>query len=54
MVIDLSDLIEMTKSTLDELKLRPTEAAKIASARQHFKAIGVDNYEVSTPEAWNL
>lgn len=47
-------MIRETKSTLVELKLRPTEAAKIASARQHFKAIGIDNYEVSAPEAWNL
>ncbi len=47
-------MIRETKSTLDELKLRPTEAAKIASARQHFKAIGIDNYEVSAPEGWNL
>lgn len=47
-------MIRETKSTLDEMKLRPTEAAKIASARQHFKAIGIDNYEVSAPEAWNL
>lgn len=47
-------MIRETKSTLDELKLRPTEAAKIASARQHFKAIGIDNYEVSAPDAWNL
>jgi type III restriction enzyme len=47
-------MIRETKSTLDDLKLRPTEAAKIASARQHFKAIGIGNYEVSTPGAWNL
>ncbi len=47
-------MIRETKSTLEELKLRPTEAAKIASARQHFKAIGIDNYEVSAPESWNL
>ena len=47
-------MIRETKSTLDELKLRPTEAAKIASARQHFKAIGIDNYEVSAPESWKL
>jgi type III restriction enzyme len=47
-------LIRETKSTLDELKLRPTEAAKIASAREHFKAIGIDNYQVSSPESWNL
>lgn len=54
MVIDLCDLIEMTNSPLDELKLRPPEAVKIASARQAFKAIGIDNYEVSAPETWNL
>jgi type III restriction enzyme len=47
-------MIRETKSTMDELKLRPTEAAKIASARKHFKAIGIENYEVSAPEAWNL
>lgn len=47
-------MIRETKSTLDELKLRPTEAAKIASARQHFRAIGIDNYEVSAPGSWNL
>lgn len=39
MVIDFSDLIAITESTLDEIKLRPTEAAKIASARQHVKAM---------------
>jgi type III restriction enzyme len=47
-------MIRETKSTLEELKLRPTESAKIASARQHFKAIGIDNYEVSAPGAWNI
>lgn len=47
-------MIRETKATLDELKLRPTEAAKIASARQHFKAIGIDNYDVSAPGQWNL
>jgi type III restriction enzyme len=47
-------MIRETKSTLNELKLRPTEAAKIASAREHFKAIGIDNYAVSAPEQWNI
>lgn len=47
-------MIRETKSTLDELKLRPTEAAKIASAREHFKAIGINNYEVSAPDSWNI
>jgi type III restriction enzyme len=47
-------MIRETKSSLEELKLRPTEAAKTSSARAHFKAIGIDNYEVSAPGAWNL
>ena len=49
MVIDFGDLIEMTKSTLDELKLRPIEAAKIASTRQRVKANGSGYNEVSAP-----
>lgn len=47
-------MIRETKSTLDLPSLRPTEQAKIASARQHFKAIGIDDYEVSSPQAWNI
>jgi type III restriction enzyme len=47
-------MIRETKSTLDDLKLRPTEAAKIAAARQHFKAIGIVDYEVSAPENWHI
>lgn len=35
---DRLSMIRETKSSLDELKLRPTEAAKISSAREHFKS----------------
>lgn len=47
-------MIRETKSTLDDSKLRPTELAKIKSAKKHFAAIGVTDYGRSTPEAWNL
>lgn len=47
-------MIRETKSTLDELKLRPTEAVKIAAAIEHFKVIRIDNYAVSAPETWNI
>lgn len=47
-------MIRETKSTLDDSKLRPTELAKIKSARRHFEAIGVGNYERSVPGAWRL
>jgi type III restriction enzyme len=47
-------MIRETKSSLQQAKLRPLELAKIRAARQHFKAIGIDDYEVSAPENWNL
>lgn len=47
-------MIRETKSTEDEIKRRPTENAKIKAARQHFKAIGVGDYEVSVPGKWKL
>lgn len=47
-------MIRETKSTEDELKRRPTENAKIKSAKQHFKAIGVPDYQVSIPGNWKL
>lgn len=47
-------MIRETKSTLDDSKLRPTELAKIKSARRHFEAIGVGNYDRSVPGAWRL
>lgn len=51
-------MIRETKSTRDELKLRPTEKAKIDAATKHFVAIGIKadtvNYDVSTPGDWRL
>jgi len=47
-------MIRETKSTLDDSKLRPTELAKIRSAKKHFAAIGITDYGRSVPEAWNL
>jgi type III restriction enzyme len=47
-------VIRETKSTLDDSKLRPTELAKIKSAKRHFEAIGIDDYGRSVPEKWNL
>jgi hypothetical protein len=53
-VIDFSDLIEMPESKLDEIVLRPREASKITSSRQHVKANGIGNNEVYAPEALGL
>ena len=47
-------MIRETKSTLDDSKLRPTELAKIKSAKEHFKAIGIDDYARAAPGAWRL
>jgi type III restriction enzyme len=47
-------MIRETKGTLDDSKLRPSELAKIRSAKKHFAAIGINDYSRSTPEAWNL
>ncbi|MGX9347778.1 restriction endonuclease [Microbacterium sp. KNMS] len=47
-------MIRETKSTEDEIKRRPTENAKIKSAKQHFQAIGVPDYAVSVPGSWKL
>ena len=61
--LDAEDRIYMireTKSTLDDTKLRPTELAKIRSAKRHFAAIGVEGshtlegFDRSVPERWNL
>lgn len=46
-------MIRETKCTSDANQLRPTEQAKIDSAKKHFEAIGVD-YAKSSPEGWNL
>ncbi|NKE10701.1 MULTISPECIES: DEAD/DEAH box helicase family protein [Kocuria] len=47
-------MIRETKSTEDEIKRRPTENAKIKSAKRHFEAIGVPDYAVSVPGGWKL
>lgn len=47
-------MIRETKSTLDDSKLRPTELAKIKSAKEHFKAIGIEDYARAAPGAWRL
>ncbi|WP_233430541.1 DEAD/DEAH box helicase family protein [Brevibacterium antiquum] len=47
-------MVRETKSTDDEAKRRPTENAKIKSAIEHFKAIGVGNYAVSVPGKWRV
>ena len=47
-------MIREAKSTSQDAKLRATEVAKIKSAKEHFKAIGIDDYGRSVPEKWNL
>jgi type III restriction enzyme len=47
-------MIRETKSTLEDSKLRPTELAKIKSAKRHFDAIGVGDYSRAVPGAWRL
>lgn len=47
-------MIRETKSTLDEIKRRPTENAKIKAATKHFAAIGITDYAVSVPEDWRI
>ena len=47
-------MIRETKSTLDDSKLRPTELAKIKSAKRHFEAIGIDDYARAVPGAWRV
>lgn len=51
-------MIRETKSTRDDLKLRPTEKAKIDAATKHFAAIGIKaenvDYAVSIPGDWRL
>lgn len=52
-------MIRETKSTLDEVKRRPTENAKIKAAAEHFKQLDIGTadvpaYAVSSPENWSL
>jgi len=43
-----------TNSTLDDSNSRPSELAKITSAKRHFPAVGITDYGRSVPETWNL
>ncbi|MHB1521874.1 MAG: restriction endonuclease [Ferrimicrobium sp.] len=47
-------MIRETKSTLDEVKRRPAENAKIKAAAKHFAAIGVPDYAVAVPNDWRV
>lgn len=47
-------MIRETKSTLDDSQLRPSELAKIRAAKQHFAAIGIEDYNRSVPGNWNI
>jgi type III restriction enzyme len=47
-------MIRETKSTLDDSKLRPTELAKIKSAKRHFEAIGIEDYSRAVPGSWSI
>ncbi|MCC9205162.1 restriction endonuclease [Arthrobacter sp. zg-Y769] len=47
-------MIRETKSTNDDSRLRPSEVAKIKSAKAHFAALGGVNYSRSVPAAWNI
>lgn len=47
-------MIRETKSTLDEVRRRPTENAKIKAATKHFAAIGITDYAVSVPGDWRI
>lgn len=47
-------MIRETKSTLDDSQLRPSELAKMLAAKQHFAAIGVEDYSRAVPGHWNL
>lgn len=46
-------LVRETKSSQDPAKRRPSENAKIAAAKKHFEAIGVE-YAVSSPDRWEV
>lgn len=47
-------MIRETKGTTTESLLRPSEAYKIESAKKHFAAIGINDYAVAAPGAWNI
>ncbi len=52
--LDSGEIIRAINWTFGKLKLRAIQETKNARLRQQFKAIGIDNYEVSAPESWNL
>lgn len=47
-------MIRETKSTQQESLLRASEQAKIDCGKKHFEAIGVGDYDKSSPGAWNI
>jgi type III restriction enzyme len=47
-------MIRETKSTQNPRERRHEENAKIECGRKHFAAIGIGDYQVSSPDKWNL
>jgi len=47
-------MIREAESTLNNSKVRPSEAAKINSAKRRFAAIGITDYGRSVPAKWSL
>ncbi len=47
-------MIRETKGTQQTSLLRPSEEAKIVCGKKHFKAIGIEDYAVSSPDYWNI
>jgi type III restriction enzyme len=47
-------MIRETKSTNEFAKMRPSEVAKIKSAKKHFEAIGAVRYENNHPGDWKV
>ena len=47
-------MIRETKGAQQTSLLRPTEEAKIICGRKHFDAIGINNFDVSSPGHWNI
>ncbi len=51
---DSGEITRANNWTFVKLKLLAIQETKNARVRRQFKAIGIDNYEVSAPESWNL
>jgi type III restriction enzyme len=47
-------MIRETKSTQNPRERRHEENAKIECGKKHFAAIGIGDYQVSSPDRWNL